>query len=99
VKALQEDRHPVTPADERAEILAHLSVVDHVTIFEEKDVRRVLRALKPHFHAKGTDYTAATVPERDEVEALGGRVIITGDAKSHSSRDVIREIVSRFRNG
>lgn len=95
-RALKGENHPVVPALERAEILASLSVVDYVTVFEELDVRGVLQLLKPHLHAKGTDYTRETVPERDQVQALGGQVVITGDPKSHSSRDLIQDIVSRF---
>jgi bifunctional ADP-heptose synthase (sugar kinase/adenylyltransferase) len=59
--------------------------VDHVLVFDEADVRGIIRALKPDVHAKGTDYTVDTVPERDEVLAYGGRVAITGDPKDHST--------------
>jgi len=78
------------PADERAEILASLSDVDAVVIFPEKDVRAIIREIHPDFHAKGTDYTAESVPERDEVEACGGRVVIVGDPKDHSATEIIR---------
>ena len=81
------------PADERAEILAALDDVDAVVIFPEKDVRAIIREVRPDFHAKGTDYTAESVPERDEVEACGGRVVIVGDPKDHSAT----EIISRLR--
>ena len=77
------------PAEERAEILASLSDVDAVVIFPEKDVRAIIREIRPDFHAKGTDYTEQNVPERDEVEACGGRVVIVGDPKNHSATKII----------
>lgn len=95
VRALKGDGRPVMPAQERAEILAALADVDAVVVFPEKDVRAIVREIRPDFHAKGTDYTAESVPERDEVEACGGRVVIVGDRKDHSAS----EIVSRLRLG
>ena len=95
VRALKGEGRPVMPAEERAEILASLEDVDAVVIFPEKDVRAIIREIHPDFHAKGTDYTAETVPERDEVEACGGRVVIVGDPKNHSATEIIRSR-SRF---
>jgi rfaE bifunctional protein nucleotidyltransferase chain/domain len=76
---------PLIPERERAEIVAGLECVDHVLLFDDPNVVRILRALRPDVHAKGTDYTVETVPERDEVVAYGGRVAICGDPKDHSS--------------
>ena len=90
VRALKGEGRPVMPADERAEILAALADVDAVVVFPEKDVRAIVREVRPDFHAKGTDYTAESVPERDEVEACGGRVMIVGDPKDHSATEIIR---------
>jgi D-glycero-beta-D-manno-heptose 1-phosphate adenylyltransferase len=90
VRALKGEGRPVMPAEERAEILAALSDVDAVVIFPEKDVRALIREIRPELHAKGTDYTAESVPERDEVEACGGRVVIVGDPKNHSATEIIR---------
>lgn len=89
VSALKGEGRPVMPAEERAEILAALADVDAVVIFAEKDVRAIIREIRPDFHAKGTDYTAENVPERDEVEGCGGRVVIVGDAKDHSASEII----------
>lgn len=83
---------PHTPEDERAEIVAALRCVDLVTIFDEPTVTELIRAIKPDFHAKGTDYTVDTVPERAVVLEYGGRVAIVGDPKDHSSTDMIRRI-------
>ena len=85
VRALKGAGRPVMPAGERAEILAALADVDAVVIFPEKDVRAIIREIRPDFQAKGTDYTAESVPERDVVEACGGRVAIVGDPKNHSA--------------
>jgi rfaE bifunctional protein nucleotidyltransferase chain/domain len=90
VRSLKGAGRPVMPAEERAEILASLSDVDAVVVFAEKDVRAVIREIRPDFHAKGTDYTVETVPERDEVEACGGKVVIVGDPKDHSATEIIR---------
>lgn len=90
VRALKGEGRPLMPAEERAEILAALADVDAVVTFVEKDVCAIIREIRPDFHAKGTDYTAETVPERDEVEACGGRVVIVGDPKDHSATEIIR---------
>jgi rfaE bifunctional protein nucleotidyltransferase chain/domain len=89
VRALKGEGRPVMPAEERAEILASLADVDAVVVFPENDVRAIIREIRPDFHAKGTDYTVDSVPERDEVEACGGRVIIVGDPKDHSVSEII----------
>ena len=88
--ALKGEGRPVVPAEERAEILAALADVDAVVVFSESDVRAIIRDIRPDFHAKGTDYTVDSVPERDQVEACGGRVVIVGDPKDHSASEIIR---------
>ena len=90
VRALKGEGRPLMPAEERAEILAALADVDAVVVFPERDVRAIIREIRPDFHAKGTDYTPESVPERDEVEACGGRVVIVGDPKNHSASEIIR---------
>ena len=83
---------PVLAARERAEIVAALEAVTYVTIFDEPTVEQLLLALKPDVHAKGTDYTADTVPERDVVRSYGGRVAIVGDPKDHSTSEIISRL-------
>lgn len=95
VRGLKGEGQPLTPQDERAEIVAALSCVDYVTLFHEPDVTVLLGLLQPHVHAKGTDYTPETVPERDVVRAYGGEVAITGDPKDHSTSEVIRKLKGR----
>jgi bifunctional ADP-heptose synthase (sugar kinase/adenylyltransferase) len=80
------------PQNQRAEIVAALEAVDFVTIFEEPTVEQLLLALKPDIHAKGTDYTEDSVPERDVVRSFGGRVAIVGDPKNHSSSEMIDKV-------
>jgi len=91
VRKLKGKGRPHIPAGERAEILAALTAVDAVVIFPEPDVRALVRELRPDIHAKGTDYTAATVPERDVVRECGGRVRIVGDRKRHSSSGMLKK--------
>jgi rfaE bifunctional protein nucleotidyltransferase chain/domain len=92
VRKLKGDGRPVMPEDERAEILAALEPVDAVVIFRELDVRALLKDIRPDVQAKGTDYTKDSVPERDVVNAYGGRVEIVGDPKDHSATDLIQQI-------
>jgi rfaE bifunctional protein nucleotidyltransferase chain/domain len=82
----------ITPLDERVEIVSAVRYVDYVTTFSEPTVENLLRLLEPDFHAKGTDYTEDTVPERDIVKEYGGRVAIVGDPKDHSTRDIIARL-------
>jgi rfaE bifunctional protein nucleotidyltransferase chain/domain len=90
VHALKGEGRPVVPAAERAEIVAALADVDAVVIFPELDVRAIVREIRPDVQAKGTDYTPDSVPERDAVAECGGRVEIVGDAKDHSTTELIR---------
>ena len=90
VRTLKGEGRPVMPAEERAEIVAALTDVDAVVIFSELDVRALIREIRPDIQAKGTDYSADTVPERDAVAEYGGRVAIVGDAKAHSTSEIIR---------
>ena len=83
---------PILPAPARAELVAALRGVDYVTIFAEPTVSPLLELLKPDVHCKGTDYTTATVPERDTVLSYGGRIAIVGDPKDHSTRDLLARI-------
>jgi rfaE bifunctional protein nucleotidyltransferase chain/domain len=94
VRALKGEGRPIMPAEERAEIVAALGDVDAVVIFPELDVRAILREIRPDIQAKGTDYTADSVPERDVVAEYGGRVEIVGDPKDHSTSAIIRSRLS-----
>lgn len=94
VRALKGEGRPIMPAEERAEIVAALADVDAVVVFPELDVRAIIREIRPDIQAKGTDYTADSVPERDAVAAYGGRVEIVGDPKDHSTSEIIRTRLS-----
>jgi D-glycero-beta-D-manno-heptose 1-phosphate adenylyltransferase len=90
VRELKGEGRPVMPEHERAEIVAALADVDAVVIFPELDVRAIIREIRPDVQAKGTDYTAESVPERDTVAECGGRVAIVGDPKDHSTSEILR---------
>ncbi len=92
VRQLKGAGRPLVPAAERAEILAALAGVDAVVVFSEPDVRALIREIRPDIHAKGTDYTAENVPERDTVVECGGWVAIVGDPKNHSATAYIAQI-------
>ena len=96
VRELKGQGRPLLPAEARAELIAALECVDQVVIFDDLTAEPVLRDLRPHVHCKGTDYTEQNVPERAVMKSLGGEVRIVGDAKGHSTRDVLAEIVKRF---
>jgi rfaE bifunctional protein nucleotidyltransferase chain/domain len=84
-RAYKGPERPIIPEAERAELVAALACTDLVVLFDEPDVRAIIRAIRPEVQVKGTDYTADTVPERDEVLAYGGKVAIAGDPKDHST--------------
>jgi D-glycero-beta-D-manno-heptose 1-phosphate adenylyltransferase len=92
VRRLKGESRPILPGEARAEVVAGLSAVDYVVIFEEQDVEPLLQELRPNVHAKGTDYTRETVPEREVAARLGIRVAIVGDPKCHSTRDLLARL-------
>jgi rfaE bifunctional protein nucleotidyltransferase chain/domain len=92
VRRLKGEGRPFVPERERAEVIASLRAVDYVTVFHEPTVTELLLALRPDIHAKGTDYTEESVPERDVVRSFGGRVQIVGDPKDHSSTEMFGKV-------
>jgi rfaE bifunctional protein nucleotidyltransferase chain/domain len=96
VGRLKGQGRPIVPAGERAEMLAALRAVDHVVVFDEDTADRLLARLRPHVHAKGTDYVRDAVPEAATARAVGAEVAIAGDPKRHSTRDLIAAIAGRF---
>ncbi len=92
VAKLKGPGRPILPEADRALLVAGLRSVDHVVVFQEDDVTRLLLTLRPEVHCKGTDYTADSVPERDVVRSYGGRVAIVGDPKQHATRALIARV-------
>lgn len=97
-RRLKGNGRPLVSQDQRAQIISALEAVDFVTIFDEPTVEQLLLALKPDVHAKGTDYTEDTVPERNVVRSFGGRVAIVGDPKNHSSSEIIDKVDESLQN-
>ena len=95
-RAIKGPQRPIVPEGERVELLSHLDCVDLIVLFDEPTAAEVLRAVRPQVHAKGTDYTADTVPEREVVAEWGGETIICGDPKDHATTDLVAEILKRF---
>lgn len=95
VRMIKGEGRPLVPEGERAELVAALRGVGLVTIFSEASPRSLLTRIRPDFHCKGTDYTPESVPERDLVESWGGRVVIVGDPKDHSSTELIDRLSPR----
>jgi rfaE bifunctional protein nucleotidyltransferase chain/domain len=95
VRSIKEAGRPILSEDERTALVSALSCVDHVVLFDEPNVSKIIEALRPAIHAKGTDYTEETVPERQQVLAYGGAVHITGDPKDHSTKDIIQTILNK----
>ena len=92
VRKLKGENRPFMPEHERAEIISAFRFVDFVTIFDEPTVKELIRAARPDFHAKGTDYTVDSVPEREIVKEYGGQTAIVGDPKNHSSTNLIKKM-------
>jgi rfaE bifunctional protein nucleotidyltransferase chain/domain len=97
MRRIKDGGRPVLQENERVALVSAMRCVDHVVLFDEPDVSNVLDVLRPAIHAKGTDYTEQTVPERDKVLAYGGAVRIAGDPKTHSTRDIIDRILEKER--
>ena len=95
VRMLKGEGRPIMAEADRAELIAALRCVDYVVLFSGRTVADVLLRLKPDVHCKGTDYTVGSVPERPIVESYGGRTAIVGDAKDHSTRDLVSRLASR----
>jgi rfaE bifunctional protein nucleotidyltransferase chain/domain len=92
VRGLKGEGRPLMDEAARAELVAAIRDVDYVVLFGERSVDRLLQTIKPDVHCKGTDYTVDTVPERETVNAYGGRIAIVGDPKDHSTRDLVAKI-------
>ena len=92
VRRLKGSGRPLLPESGRAAMVAGFECVDFVIVFSQPTVENLLRSVQPHVHAKGTDYTEETVPERELVKAYGGITMIVGDPKDHSTRDLIQKI-------
>jgi rfaE bifunctional protein nucleotidyltransferase chain/domain len=90
---IKDEGRPILGENERVSLVSALRCVDHVVLFDEADVSRVINVLRPAIHAKGTDYTHETVPERDGVLAYGGEIRIVGDPKNHSTSDIIDRVI------
>lgn len=96
VAALKGPGRPLMPEIGRAELVAALECVDYVIVFDNLTAESLLADLRPHVHCKGADYTEESVPERRLVQELGGAIRITGDAKQHSTREILADIRKRF---
>jgi rfaE bifunctional protein nucleotidyltransferase chain/domain len=97
IRTLKGPGRPILPERERAEIIGAFECVDYVTIFGDPNVEKILLALRPDVHAKGSDYTPATVPERATVLSYGGRIAIAGGPKIRSTSEVIPKILARMK--
>jgi len=96
VRSLKGTGRPILTEGERTPIISSFSFVDYVTVFDELNVEKILLELKPDVHAKGSDYTEKTVPERETVLSYGGGIAITGGPKVKSTSEIIREIQQRI---
>ena len=96
VEALKGKGRPLQSGRDRAEMIASMECVDYVLLFDTTTVDGILKELQPDVHAKGTDYSEESVPERNTVLSYGGKIAIAGDPKDHSTRDLIQTIVSKF---
>jgi rfaE bifunctional protein nucleotidyltransferase chain/domain len=96
VKNLKGEGRPILSEEERVAIISSFSFVDYVTVFDDLNVENILIELEPDVHAKGSDYTEKTVPERETVLSYGGKIAITGGPKVKSTSEIIREIQQKM---
>lgn len=80
---------PAQPLAERMEIVAAVRGVQVVTWFDEPTCDRILEIVRPHYHAKGRDYTLETLPEGPTLRRIGTQLVICGDEKNHSTTEVL----------
>jgi D-beta-D-heptose 7-phosphate kinase/D-beta-D-heptose 1-phosphate adenosyltransferase len=95
VRALKGPSRPVVPAEQRAEVLAALSAVDLVAIFDELDPARVIRAVRPDVLVKGGDWPISQIVGADFVQSRGGTVRSLPYVDGASTSDLIGRIVVR----
>jgi rfaE bifunctional protein nucleotidyltransferase chain/domain len=95
MRRIKDPGRPLLPQEARAQLVAAIEAVDYVIVFDEPSVTPLLEALHPDVHAKGTDYTPETVPEREVVRSYGGEVAIVGDPKNHSTHDLIQQVLNK----
>ncbi len=91
-RSLKGEGRPVISEQARASIVASLHGVSAVLLFGNATVADILRELRPATHAKGTDYTVESVPERKLAVELGINTVIVGDPKNHASTDVLNRL-------
>ena len=94
-RGLKGPGRPILDEQARALLVAAIRDVDYVVLFDEPNVEALLEGLRPDVHAKGTDYSTETVPEREVSQRLGIRVAVVGDPKDHSTRaflDAVRKV-------
>lgn len=92
VRAIKGPARPITPEAERAEILAALSCVDAVVIFDEDNPQQIIDRLQPDVLVKGADWAPDNILGHETVEARGGRVVRIPLAEGYSTSDIIRKI-------
>ena len=95
LRGLKGDRYPIIPEEQRLEVIAALECVDMVTTFDEPTADTIISLLKPHVHAKGTDYSSSTILERETVLSYGGQIAIVGDKKNHSTSHIVELILQK----
>jgi D-beta-D-heptose 7-phosphate kinase / D-beta-D-heptose 1-phosphate adenosyltransferase len=98
-RRLKGEGRPINPALDRAGVLASLSCVDFVTVFETDTPIPLLELLEPEVYAKGGDYTAQMLAETAAVEAYGGRVEILDYVANHSTTAMVERITGRVAAG
>lgn len=99
IRKLKGEGRPILNQKERADITSSFYFIDYITFFDDPNVEKVLLALKPDIHAKGSDYTEETVPEKETVKGYGGTIAITGGPKIKSTSQLIKEIASKIKDG
>lgn len=98
IRKLKGEGRPILNQKERADITSSFYFIDYITFFDEPNVEKILLALKPDIHAKGSDYTEETVPEKETVKGYGGTIAITGGPKIKSTSQLIKEIASKIKD-
>jgi len=98
VHLIKGDKRPVIVQDQRAEVLAGLSAVDFIVLFDEPDPLNIIKTIKPDILVKGGDWPEEEIVGADFVKARGGMVKSIQIVPDISTSGIINEIVRRYRN-
>jgi len=96
VRTIKGEKRPLIPQGERAEVLAGLSSINYVTIFDEATPLELIKYLKPDILIKGGDWSEENIVGRDEVRSWGGRVVVVPEVEGASTTNIVDKVLKVY---